>query len=49
MAQVDEVLDRLAREIAEKDATIAALTAGTDGAQRRAVSSLPGDHDYPDA
>jgi DivIVA domain-containing protein len=30
MAQVDEVLERLAREIAEKDATIAALTAGAD-------------------
>jgi DivIVA domain-containing protein len=27
MAQVDDVLERLAREIAEKDATIAALTA----------------------
>ena len=27
MAQVDDVLDRLASEIAEKDATIAALTA----------------------
>ena len=31
MAQVDDVLERLAREIAEKDATIAALTAATDG------------------
>jgi DivIVA domain-containing protein len=28
MAQVDDVLERLAREIADKDATIAALTAG---------------------
>jgi DivIVA domain-containing protein len=28
MAQVDDVLERLAREIAEKDATIDALTAG---------------------
>ena len=28
MAQVDDVLERLAREIAERDATIAALTAG---------------------
>jgi hypothetical protein len=28
MGQVDDVLDRLAREIAERDATIAALTAG---------------------
>ena len=31
MAQVDDVLERLAREIAEKDATIAALTAAADG------------------
>jgi DivIVA domain-containing protein len=31
MAQVDDVLERLAREIAEKDAAIAALTAGADG------------------
>jgi hypothetical protein len=31
MAQVDDVLDRLAREVAEKDATIAALTAAADG------------------
>jgi DivIVA domain-containing protein len=31
MAQVDDVLDRLAREIAERDATIAALTAAADG------------------
>jgi DivIVA domain-containing protein len=31
MAQVDDVLERLAREIAEKDATIATLTAGADG------------------
>src|SRR5918992_5991948 len=30
MAQVDDVLDRLAREIAERDATIAALTAAAD-------------------
>ena len=28
MAQVDDVLERLAQEIAERDATIAALTAG---------------------
>ena len=28
MAQVDDVLDRLAHEIAERDATIGALTAG---------------------
>ena len=28
MGQVDDVLERLAREIAERDATIAALTAG---------------------
>jgi DivIVA domain-containing protein len=31
MGQVDDVLERLAREIAEKDATIAALTATADG------------------
>ncbi len=31
MGQVDYVLERLAREIAEKDATIAALTAAADG------------------
>ena len=31
MAQVDDVLERLAREIAERDTTIAALTAATDG------------------
>ena len=31
MAQVDDVLDRLARETAKKDATIAALTAAADG------------------
>ena len=31
MGQVDDVLERLAREIAEKDATIAALTTTTDG------------------
>ena len=31
MAQVDDVLERLAREIAAKDATIAALTAAADG------------------
>jgi hypothetical protein len=36
MAQVDDVLERLAREIAEKDATIAALTATADG-----QSSIP--------
>ena len=31
MEQVDHVLERLAREIAEKDAAIAALTGTTDG------------------
>ena len=31
MAQVDDVLERLAREIAEKDATIADLSAAGDG------------------
>jgi DivIVA domain-containing protein len=48
MAQVDDVLERLGREIAERDAEIAALRAGTDGAPRRAVSNLPVDHDHPD-
>ena len=46
MAQVDDVLERLAREIAEKDATIAALTAAdtqpTMSAARR-IATEPGD------
>ena len=41
MAQVDDVLDRLGREIAERDAEIAALRAGTDGQPRRAVAASP--------
>ena len=50
MAQVDDVLERLAREIAEKDATIAALTAATDGqstirtARRIAPEPLDSEH-----
>jgi DivIVA domain-containing protein len=39
MAQVDDVLERLAREIADRDATIAALTATTDS--RPAVPAAP--------
>ena len=49
MAQVDAVLDRLGREIAERDAEIAALRAGTDGHPRRAVAGLPANPDHPDA
>ena len=49
MAQVDDVLERLAREIAEKDATIAALTSA-DGqstirtARRIAPEPLDSEH-----
>ena len=49
MAQVDDVLDRLGREIAERDAEIAALRAGTDGRPRRAVSSPLAELDQPEA
>ena len=49
MAQVDDVLERLGREIAERDAEIAALRAGSDGAPRRAVPSLPVDRNHSDA
>ena len=45
MAQVDDVLDRLGREIAERDAEIAALRAGTDGHPRRAVAGVSPEHD----
>ena len=41
MAQVDDVLERLGREIAERDAEIAALRAATDGQPRRAVAAAP--------
>ena len=44
MAQVDDVLDRLGREIAERDAEIAALRAGTDGQPRRAVAASPAEY-----
>ena len=45
MAQVDDVLDRLGREIAERDAEIAALRAGADGHPRRAVAGASPEHD----
>ena len=45
MAQVDEVLERLGREIAERDAEIAALRALADGRPRRAVASAPAEYD----
>jgi DivIVA domain-containing protein len=53
MAQVDDVLERLAREIAEKDATIAALTAG-DGQRtmptgRRTASEPYGTENLPNS
>jgi DivIVA domain-containing protein len=38
MAQVDDVLERLGREIAERDAEIAGLRAALDGGPRRAVA-----------
>ena len=46
MAQVDDVLERLGREIAERDAEIAALRAGSDGAPLRAVPSAPVEYDH---
>ena len=49
MAQVDDVLERLGQEIAERDAEIAALRAATDGQPRRAVPGLPANPDQPDA
>ena len=48
MAQVDDVLERLGREIAERDAEIAALRAAMDGGQRRAVSGPAPGYDHPD-
>ena len=47
MAQVDDVLERLGREIAERDAEIAALRAATDGRPRRAVPAGPTDYAPP--
>ena len=41
MAQVDDVLERLGQEIADRDAEIAALRAGADGGPRRAVAGPP--------
>jgi DivIVA domain-containing protein len=49
MAQVDDVLERLGQEIAERDAEIAALRAATDGRPRRAVPGQPAGPDLPDA
>ena len=54
MGQVDDVLDRLAREIAERDARIAELTVGdgrptcrTARRRRRASSAGPDDDPNP--
>ena len=41
MAQVDDVLERLGREIADRDAEIARLRAALDGGPRRAVPGGP--------
>lgn len=46
MAQVDEVLERLGREIAERDAEIAELRGTIDGAPRRAAASAPAEYDH---
>lgn len=46
MAQVDDVLDRLAREIAERDAVIAELTGRRDGGATDVAGSQP---DQPEA
>lgn len=43
MGQVDDVLERLSREIAERDAEIAVLRAAADDGPRRAVVSGPTD------
>jgi DivIVA domain-containing protein len=48
MAQVDDVLARLGREIADRDAEITALRAETDGGPRRAVAGFPAEYDQPD-
>jgi len=47
MAQVDDVLERLGREIAERDAEIAALRATLDGGRPRAVAGPPAEYDHP--
>jgi DivIVA domain-containing protein len=41
MVQVDDVLERLAREIADKDATIAALTAADSQPSMPAMPTMP--------
>ena len=48
MAQVDDVLERLGREIAERDAEIAALRAAGDGGPRRAVAGPSAEYDRSD-
>ena len=45
MAQVDDVLERLGREIAERDTEIATLRAAVDGGPRRAVTGPPAEYD----
>ena len=44
MAQVDDVLERLGREIGERDAEIAVLRAELDGRPRRAVPGPPAEY-----
>lgn len=46
MGQVDDVLERLSREIAERDAEIAALRGLDEGGPRRAVAAAPAE-EYP--
>jgi DivIVA domain-containing protein len=48
MGQVDDVLERLGREIAERDAEIAAQRASADGQPRRAVPTSPTEYDHPE-
>jgi len=48
MAQVDDILERLGREIAERDAEIAGLRAALDGGPRRAVAGPPPEYDRSD-
>ena len=48
MAQVDDVLERLGREIAERDAEIAALRAAGDGGPRRAVAGPAAEYGHPE-
>jgi DivIVA domain-containing protein len=44
MAQVDDVLERLGREIGERDAEIAILRGALDGGPRRAVPGPPAEY-----